>query len=72
MEDKIFSATEGNFERLAIEVFHFQYALNPVYQSSVKTLGINADQDRFLHKYLFYLSLFSRHTRLLPQHFNPN
>ena len=44
MEDKIFSVTDENFEVAAIDVFHFQYKSNVVYQSWVNTLGIDPRQ----------------------------
>ena len=37
--DKIFSVTESGFRRLALEVFHFQYEVNSVYNSYVNALG---------------------------------
>ena len=71
MEDKIFSVTEGNFERLAIEVFHFQYALNPLYQSWVKALGINAEQVTSLEQIPFLpISFFKTH-QVLTTSFHP-
>jgi phenylacetate-coenzyme A ligase PaaK-like adenylate-forming protein len=71
MEDKIFSVTEGNFERLAIEVFHFQYALNPIYQSWVKTLGINEDQVSSIEQIPFLpISFFKTH-QVLTTSFQP-
>src|SRR6478752_9995482 len=36
--DKIFSVTESGFRRLALEVFHFQYEANSVYNSYVNAL----------------------------------
>lgn len=38
--DKIFSVTAGSFREIALEIFRFQYASNPVYHSYVDTLGI--------------------------------
>ncbi len=37
---KIFGANDNNFTALAIEIFHFQYANNPVYKAFVDALGI--------------------------------
>ena len=42
MEDKIFSVTESGFEELALDIFHFQYRTNTVYQAWVNTVGIDA------------------------------
>ena len=41
--DKIFSVTEDNFRELALEIFRFQYASNPVYHSYINTLGIKPE-----------------------------
>ena len=38
--DKIFSVTESNFRQLALEIFHFQYEANRVYNSYVDALGL--------------------------------
>lgn len=38
--DKIFSVTESGFRQLAIDIFHFQYEANSVYNSFVNALGI--------------------------------
>jgi len=37
--DKIFSVTERGFSQLALEIFHFQYETNSVYNSYVNALG---------------------------------
>src|SRR5690349_1852395 len=39
MEDKIFSVTESEFERLAIDIFHFQYRTNKIYHEWVNAVG---------------------------------
>jgi len=38
--DKIFSVTEKGFKQLALDIFHFQYGANKVYNSYVNALGI--------------------------------
>ena len=38
--DKIFSLTEKDFTQLALDIFHFQYQANRVYNSYVNALGI--------------------------------
>jgi hypothetical protein len=38
--DKIFSVTENGFRQLALDIFHFQYEANKVYNSYVNALGI--------------------------------
>lgn len=37
--DKIFSVTERGFSQLSLDIFHFQYGANKVYNSYVKALG---------------------------------
>ncbi|HEV8271298.1 MAG TPA: acyl transferase [Chitinophagaceae bacterium] len=37
--DKIFSVTKGGFRQLALDIFHFQYGANKVYNSYVNALG---------------------------------
>jgi hypothetical protein len=37
--DKIFSVTERGFRQLALDIFHFQYGANKVYNSFVNALG---------------------------------
>ena len=39
--DKIFSVTEKGFKQLALDIFHFQYGANKVYNSYVNALGIS-------------------------------
>jgi len=44
--DKIFSVTESDFRQLALDIFHFQYEANSVYNSYVNALGKkNSDVD---------------------------
>ena len=37
--DKIFSVGQKGFEQLALEIFRFQFAANPVYRSYVNAIG---------------------------------
>ena len=47
--DKIFSVQPGlEFEKLTIELFHFQYKENQVYHNYVKALGVNPESIRNL------------------------
>src|SRR5436190_21747720 len=39
--DKIFNVNEGNFEELAMEIFHFQYRHNSIYKTYVDMLKFN-------------------------------
>ena len=62
MEDKIFSVTDKNFELLALEVFHFQYRNNAVYQSWLDTLGINVATVQSIEQIPFLpISFFRTH-----------
>ena len=62
MEDKIFSITDRNFEATAIEVFHFQYNSNSVYQSWVDQLHINPASISALEMIPFLpISFFKSH-----------
>jgi phenylacetate-coenzyme A ligase PaaK-like adenylate-forming protein len=63
MEDKIFSVTNQDFEALAIKVFHFQYESNEVYQTWVRTLGIDPHQIQSIREIPFLRSVFSRPTK---------
>lgn len=60
--DKIFGPDPGPFEARALEVFHYQYARNPVYQAYVKAIGRNPDQVRDLASIPFLpISFFKTH-----------
>jgi phenylacetate-coenzyme A ligase PaaK-like adenylate-forming protein len=61
MEDKIFSVTDHNFEALALEIFHFQYEFNLVYQAWVDTLGIDPNQVESIQQIPFLPISFLRH-----------
>jgi phenylacetate-coenzyme A ligase PaaK-like adenylate-forming protein len=52
-EDKIFTTKPADFEQLALEVFHFQYTNNPVYQQYVKALSIVGPEVSSLNKIPF-------------------
>jgi len=71
MEDKIFSVTEGDFEAVAIEVFHFQYHSNLVYQSWVNTLGLDPSAVTTLEQIPFLpISFFKTH-KVVTTEFEP-
>jgi hypothetical protein len=48
IEDKIFTTEPADFEQLALEIFHFQYENNPIYQQYVKALSIVGPEVRSL------------------------
>src|SRR6516164_9281080 len=63
MEDKIFSVKNKDFDALALEVFYFQYAGNPVYQSWVNTIGINPNNVTRVEQIPFLpIGFFKTHT----------
>ena len=47
-EDKIFSTDRAHFEELAVNLFHFQYKHNPVYNQYVNSLPLVGRQVRSL------------------------
>jgi len=71
MEDKIFSVSDQNFESLALQIFHFQYTNNPVYQSWVLTLGIDPTTVNSVFKIPFLpISFFKTH-KVITTDFQP-
>ena len=71
MEDKIFSVTEADFERMALEVFHFQYRSNTIYQSWVNQLQIQPSSVQVLQQIPFLpISFFKTH-KVTTTHFDP-
>lgn len=62
-EDKVFSTDEGNFEELAVSLFHFQYQHNPVYNQYVNSLPIVGHSVRSLAEIPFLpIQCFKTHT----------
>src|SRR3954471_19086021 len=62
MEDKIFCLSDSDFEDVAIDVFHFQYELNPVYRLWVDTLRIRPGNVTSLKTIPFLpISFFKTH-----------
>ena len=60
---KIFSVNARNFGPLAIEIFHFQYTNNPVYNAYVKALGIDPGKVESIFQVPFLpISFFKTHT----------
>lgn len=65
LRNKIFNATPYNFESLALEVFYFQHANNPIYRKYVDSLGISISQVRFLHQIPFLPISFFKTQKVL-------
>lgn len=62
-EDKVFSTDEANFEQRAVELFHFQYQYNPVYNQYVNNLPIVGADVRSLAQIPFLpIQCFKTHT----------
>lgn len=62
-EDKVFSTDEANFGQRAVELFHFQYQHNPVYNQYVNSLPIVGAAVRKLADIPFLpIQCFKTHT----------
>jgi hypothetical protein len=62
-EDKVFSTDEAHFEELAVDLFHFQYKHNPVYNQYVNSLPIVGRDVRSLADIPFLpIQCFKSHT----------
>ncbi len=68
--NKIFSVTNEEFEKLALEIFRLQYLENPVYNSYVNALGINPDGVDQLEKIPFLPISFFKTDQLKAGKFN--
>jgi phenylacetate-coenzyme A ligase PaaK-like adenylate-forming protein len=66
----IFSVSENSFRELALEIFRFQYASNPVYHSFINTLGIKADQVDLPEKIPFLPISFFKTDEIKTRKFN--
>jgi len=69
--DKIFGIDEENFEPLALEVFHYQYAENRVYRDYVNALKVNAQEVRQLAEIPFLPIRFFKSHRVVSGSFEP-
>ena len=62
LEKRIFAASPADFNRLAIELFHYQYRQNPVYRQYCDLQKTNVDKIASLHKIPFLpISFFKTH-----------
>jgi hypothetical protein len=60
--NKIFNVGQDNFERLCLDLFHFQYCNNKVYKAYTDTLRINVDDVRSLSRIPFLpIGIFKSH-----------
>ena len=68
---KIFSVKEPGFEKLALEVFYFQAAENPVYKAYLEALGINAGAVRTIKQVPFLPVRFFKSQLIKTTFFDP-
>ena len=62
LEKRIFAASPANFNRLALDLFQFQYAENPVYRAHCNNLRIKAEAIDKIEKIPFLpISTFKTH-----------
>jgi phenylacetate-coenzyme A ligase PaaK-like adenylate-forming protein len=52
-EYKVLNVTNEGFEKLALELFHFQYKENPVYRAFVNALGLKPDNIKSIEQIPF-------------------
>ena len=68
--DKIFSIEQNGFEQLALEIFQFQFAANPVYRSYINAIGIQPAQVDKLEKIPFLPISFFKTDQIKTGEFN--
>ena len=62
LEDKIFTAGEGGFESLALELFRFQYEYNAVYRDYCRALSVDPQKINSINKIPFLpIGFFKTH-----------
>ncbi len=71
--DKIFTVTEAGFDRLALEIFHFQYQNNAVYRQYVQALQVQPQLVKQVSQIPFLpIRFFKSHTvtnnNFVPEH----
>jgi phenylacetate-coenzyme A ligase PaaK-like adenylate-forming protein len=68
---KVLNVSAGDFDALALEIFRFQYAQNPVYKSYVDALGINPAQIRAIEQIPFLPIRFFKSHHVASTTFEP-
>jgi len=68
--DKIFSVEQKGFEQLALEIFQFQFAANPVYRSYINAIGIRPAEIDKVEKIPFLPISFFKTDRVKTGEFN--
>lgn len=63
LPERIFTATTGSFNSLALEVFHYQYSNNAIYRQYCQTLKVMADRIDSVEKIPFLpINFFKTHS----------
>ncbi len=68
--DKIFSVEQKGFEQLALEIFQFQFAANPVYRSYINAIGIQPAEIDKVEKIPFLPISFFKTDQIKTGEFN--
>ena len=69
--DKVFGVKEGEFESLALEIFSFQAAYNPVYKDYIAALGVEAALVKRLEQVPFLPIRFFKTHAVMTTGFEP-
>ncbi len=70
-KDKIFNVTEKDFEQLALDLFHFQYANNTVYREYVNAINVDVKAIDSLVRVPFMPIRFFKTHRVVTTLFDP-
>jgi hypothetical protein len=71
-DHKIFAVTDGGFETLALEIFHYQYEHNSIYRDYVNALRINAAEMRSIIQIPFLPIRFFKSHNVCSNTFEPS
>jgi phenylacetate-coenzyme A ligase PaaK-like adenylate-forming protein len=71
LEKRIFAAPGNNFNELAVELFHFQYQNNAVYQKYCDALNIEADKVHAIERIPFLPVRFFKSHQITTTNFKP-
>lgn len=71
VENKIFSISTSNFEKLALEVFRFQSQANPVYKRYLEILKVDALKTNSINEIPFLPISFFKSQKVLADNFLP-
>ena len=71
-KDKVLAVTDSDFEKLALDLFHFQYENNEVYQQYTDALKINPQTVDDIGKIPFLPIRFFKSHVVASTHFEPS